>query len=83
MLCGARTRSGTPCKKFALLNGTGGRCRNHGGASLSGEKHPNYKHGRCTKAIRAKAREGRMQLRLLIALGNQIGMFAPMPRKRR
>lgn len=30
-ICGAKTRSGTPCQRKDLLNG--GRCRLHGGLS--------------------------------------------------
>jgi hypothetical protein len=44
--CGARTRAGTPCKGLAMMNG---RCRLHGGRSLRGIAHPNYKHGRRSK----------------------------------
>jgi hypothetical protein len=43
--CGAKTKAGTPCRKSPMHNG---RCANHGGKSLSGIAHPNYKHGRCT-----------------------------------
>lgn len=34
--CGAKTRTGTPCRRRALING---RCRNHGGCS-TGPKSP-------------------------------------------
>lgn len=51
-LCGAKTRSGAPCKKHAMANG---RCRLHGGASLSGAKSGTYKHGMYSKAV-AKVR---------------------------
>lgn len=40
--CGAKTRAGKPCKRTP--NRTG-RCHLHGGASLVGAGHPNYKHG--------------------------------------
>ena len=82
MICGAKTRSGTPCKKAPLIGGCGNRCLNHGGASLKGELHPRYKHGKCTNEVRQRARESRNNLRLLIEIGNQLGMFSPMPRKR-
>ena len=82
MICGAKTRSGTPCKKAPLIGGCGNRCLNHGGASLKGELHPRYKHGKCTHEARQRARESRNHLRLLIEIGNQLGMFSPMPRKR-
>lgn len=49
MECGAKTRSGTPCRRPAGW-GTDhpgeGRCKLHGGASLKGHLHPRYKHGR-------------------------------------
>jgi hypothetical protein len=38
--CGAKTRSGTPCKKAGMANG---RCRLHGGLTP-------IKHGRYSKA---------------------------------
>ena len=48
--CGAKTRSGTPCKAPAMANG---RCRMHGGKStgprtpegLERSRKANYKHG--------------------------------------
>ena len=45
--CGARTRSGKPCRSPAMANG---RCRMHGGPSPGAPKgnHQAYKHGRCT-----------------------------------
>src|SRR5262249_1044000 len=44
--CGAKTRTGAPCKALAMPNG---RCRMHGGGSLALLAHPNYKHGRYSK----------------------------------
>ena len=41
--CGAKTRAGTPCKRRARW--PHGRCRLHGGLSLCGIAHPNFKHG--------------------------------------
>jgi hypothetical protein len=62
--CGARTRSGTPCRSPAMSNG---RCRMHGGASPGapkGERNGMWKHGlRSAEAIerrRRKAAEVRM-----------------------
>jgi len=81
--CGAMTRKGTPCKKAPLIGGCGGRCLNHGGASLKGELHPRYKHGKYTLEARQRARDTKNQLRLLIEIGNQLGMFLPMPRNRK
>jgi len=53
--CGAKTRSGAPCKSAP---GTGRkRCRMHGGAYGSGapkgERNGNYKHGRYTEEVQA------------------------------
>lgn len=47
-LCGAKTRSGGTCKRAALPNG---RCKFHGGASLAGPAHPNWKGGRHSKYL--------------------------------
>ena len=44
--CGAKTRSGTPCKRAPRYNG---RCNLHGGKSLMGIAHPNFKEGRYSK----------------------------------
>jgi hypothetical protein len=51
--CGARTRSGAPCRTRAMKNG---RCRMHGGLSLSGEKSPRFKHGHYTREAIAQRR---------------------------
>jgi hypothetical protein len=54
--CGARTRSGAPCKSAPPVTGRR-RCRMHGGADGSGapkgSKNGNYKHGRYTKEVAA------------------------------
>ena len=60
--CGARTRSGTPCRR-APIQGRN-RCRLHGGLSLGapkGEKNGNYSNGDWT----AEAIEERKWLRHL------------------
>jgi hypothetical protein len=52
--CGARTRSGTPCRSPAMLNG---RCRMHGGTSLGAPRGNEnaFKHGRyAAEAIRRR-----------------------------
>src|ERR1700675_2640532 len=53
--CGARTRSGTPCKSAPVTGRR--RCRMHGGADGSGapegSKNGNYKHGRYVGALPA------------------------------
>lgn len=46
--CGAKTRNGTPCKRRPCENG---RCALHGGKSLKGADHPNFKHGIYTQYI--------------------------------
>jgi hypothetical protein len=45
--CGAKTRSGEPCKSPAIHGGK--RCRMHGGKSLRWFAHPNYEHGLYSK----------------------------------
>jgi hypothetical protein len=47
--CGAQTRSGEPCKLPG--HGAGGRCRLHGGASLTGTAHPRFKTGRQSRYL--------------------------------
>ena len=49
--CGAKTRSGTPCKRQALPNG---RCKLHGGLTPSGMALPQFRTGRYSKAIPAR-----------------------------
>ena len=58
--CGARTRSGAPCKNVPMANG---RCRMHGGSSLSGEAHPNYKHGKYAGLPPKKVRQVQRMLK--------------------
>jgi hypothetical protein len=41
-ICRAKNRQGLPCRRAPMVNG---RCSNHGGKSLKGLAHPNYKHG--------------------------------------
>jgi hypothetical protein len=61
--CGARTRSGRPCRSPAAIGRR--RCRMHGGAPGSGgpkgPRNGNYKHGRYT----AEAIASRMWIRQL------------------
>jgi len=56
VLCGAKTRSGSgvPCRQPAMPNG---RCRLHGGKSLSGVNHGRFKHGFYTQAMVAERRD--------------------------
>lgn len=46
--CGAKTRSGVPCKNWAMENG---RCRLHGGKTPKGIASPHWKHGRYSKYL--------------------------------
>lgn len=46
-ICGAKTRAGTPCKRWPLTFRS--RCRLHGGASYSGIASPSFKHGQYSK----------------------------------
>ena len=48
MLCGAKTRSGEPCKQKAMPNG---RCRMHGGTQARGLAHHSTKTGRYSKHL--------------------------------
>ena len=50
-ICGAKTRSGEPCKKWAMPNG---RCRLHGGLQPNGLASPNFKDGRYSKYLPAR-----------------------------
>lgn len=47
-ICGAKTRSGGVCQNAPMPNG---RCRMHGGKSLSGAAHPNFRTGRYSKYL--------------------------------
>ncbi|SIO66978.1 hypothetical protein SAMN05443247_11594 [Bradyrhizobium erythrophlei] len=65
--CGARTRSGTPCKSAPVTGRR--RCRMHGGADGSGapkgERNGNYKHGRYTAELANTRRWIREAIRTL------------------
>ena len=71
--CGAKTRSGGVCQKSPIVGKR--RCRLHGGLSLSGVLHPNYRHGNRSQARIEQVRSGREKLRLLQQLCQQLGMF--------
>jgi hypothetical protein len=71
--CGAKTRSGFPCQKPTLQGKT--RCRLHGGKSLSGEDHPNYKHGHCTKETRRLTAEGNAYIKYLKTVLIELGLI--------
>lgn len=59
--CGARTRRGTTCARRPVRGRR--RCHLHGGRSLSGVRHPRFKHGRFTKGdplgVQAEAKQER------------------------
>lgn len=52
--CGAKTRSGKPCKRAPMPNG---RCKLHGGSSLKGVAAPGFKNGRYSKYVPARLLE--------------------------
>lgn len=60
MQCGAKTRSGEPCKSPAMKNG---RCRMHGGKHPKGIAHYNYKEGKYSKALPQRMREAYIDAR--------------------
>ena len=74
--CGARTRSGNPCKNPSVSGNK--RCRMHGGkgsGAPAGKRHGGFKHGRYTKEYVASARRDAATLRALARLGKALGMF--------
>ena len=75
--CGAKTRSGHPCKNPAVTGNR--RCRLHGGAKGSGaprgRRHGRYKHGRFTQAMIAGRRAQAAKFKEMVALGKAIGYF--------
>jgi hypothetical protein len=68
--CGARTKSGKPCRSPATKKG---RCRLHGGASGSGgppgERNGQYRHGERTKTAIAERQKLSALLKKCSALG--------------
>ena len=69
VFCGAKTRAGGRCKQPAMKNG---RCRLHGGKSLSGIQHGRYKHGRYTRKAIEERRQMNSLLREVAALLRQL-----------
>src|SRR5262245_20356140 len=64
--CGAKTRSGTLCRKPALRSKR--RCQLHGGKSTgapSGANNGNWRHGRTTKIAKESASRARARVLLL------------------
>src|SRR5262245_57193770 len=66
--CGARTKSGKPCRSPATKKG---RCRLHGGARGSGwppgKRNGQYRHGERTKAAIAEQKKFSAPLKMLRA----------------
>ena len=50
-ICGAKTKTGAPCKGIPMANG---RCRRHGGVSTG----PTLKHGRYSKFLPVRLAAG-------------------------
>jgi hypothetical protein len=69
--CGAMTRLGATCLSPAMRNG---RCRMHGGKSLSGTLHGRFRHGDYTQAAIAERRA-------ITALIKQLGEAPIVPRR--
>jgi len=69
--CGAKTRSGTPCRAPAMKNG---RCRLHGGKSTGPPKGNTnaIKHGFYTKDVIAQRRYTRELIKRSRELFNEI-----------
>src|SRR4051812_28697546 len=75
MQCGAKTRNGAPCRTRPMPNG---RCRMHGGKSLSGPASPTFTTGRHSKYLPARllARYQEMtQDAELLALRDEIALI--------
>lgn len=59
MQCGAKTKSGSPCRMSAMPNG---RCRIHGGKTpAAGITHPTFKTGRYSKHLPTRLSQGYQQ----------------------
>ncbi len=78
--CGAKTRSGTSCKRLPCV--ANARCSLHGGKSLAGIAHPNYKHGRYTVTLPSlermlwlKERRLRKERRFMRAVFRKFGIW--------
>lgn len=81
--CGAKTRSGAPCRAPAMWSNKAGkytRCRMHGGAStgprtlegLERCRKANWKHGRRSAGWIAERRRDRLEIRRLVFQGKQL-----------
>jgi hypothetical protein len=63
-LCGAKNRSGNPCKKHPIKGRT--RCANHGGKTLVGKQHGRYRTGLYTKEMKEYQRKLRAEARKIV-----------------
>ena len=82
--CGAKTRSGAPCKSAPVIGRL--RCRMHGGADGSGAprgpRNGNYKHGRYTKEVAVTRQWLRKATKMLRDLNKQARCQSePQPRQ--
>ena len=68
-LCCPHEAAGGRCKQPAMKNG---RCRLHGGKSLSGKQHGQYKHGRYTREAIEERRQLNSLLREVAALLREV-----------
>lgn len=72
--CGAKTKSGGTCQTWAMPNG---RCRLHGGKSLSGIASATWKHGRYSKVLPSRLLDRYQQATAdpeLLALRSEISL---------
>jgi hypothetical protein len=78
--CGARTRSGSPCRSVAMPNG---RCRMHGGMSAGAPKGNKnaFKHGRYTVEAVATRRRIAKLLRDARALVKEVNWAQTVPKE--
>lgn len=75
--CLAKKHSGGLCQNNAIAGRK--RCKWHGGMSLRGDRHWNYKGKGCSIEDRARARESSIEIKLLELIAIELGM---LPRKR-
>lgn len=76
VVCGAKTRAGTPCQRSPAEGRT--RCRLHGGATLVGPVHPRWRDGRHSKYARGAFLEAYERARNdpdLLALGDELALI--------
>jgi len=74
LICGAKTRAGTPCRRPPRSNG---RCKLHGGKSLKGIGSPTFKTGKYSKYLPAPIQEKYHEAiadKNLLTLRSEIGL---------